>query len=54
VKNKEKETVVQNMVEDLNEKLNKLSDSGVSEDEPEFNSNQSSSKDLYNFYNGIF
>lgn len=40
------------MVKDLNEKLNKSSDSEVSEDEPEPEPNQSSFKDLYNFHNG--
>lgn len=42
------------MVKDLNEKLNKSSDSEVSEDEPEPEPepNHSYFKDLYNFHNG--
>lgn len=50
-KKKEKETLAQTMVEDLNEKLNKSSDSEVSEDdivEP----HKSSFKDTYDFHNG--
>jgi len=42
------------MVKDINEQLNQSSDSEVSKDEPEFDSNQSSFKDSYNFHNGIF
>lgn len=53
-KNKEKETLTQSMVDDLNEKLNKSSDSEVSEDEFKLDSNVSSLKDSYNFHNGIF
>ncbi|XP_060853220.1 probable ATP-dependent RNA helicase DDX10 [Rhopalosiphum padi] len=48
-KKKEKDTLAQTVVENLNEKLNKSSDSEISEDEPE--PYQSSVKDTYNFHN---
>lgn len=54
-KKKDKETLAQTMVEDLNKKLNKSSDSDASEaieDEPELN--RSSFKDSYNFHDGNF
>lgn len=49
-KKKEKEILSQTMVEDLSEKLNKSSDTEVSEDDIE--PNKSSFKDTYNFHNG--
>lgn len=62
-KKKEREALGQTMVEDLNEKLNKSSDSEVSEDEQELNRPslkdtynsepyRPSSKDTYDFHNG--
>ncbi|XP_025425125.1 probable ATP-dependent RNA helicase DDX10 [Sipha flava] len=51
LKKKEKETLAQSMVDNLSEKLNKSSDSEVSEvveDEPQLN--RSSFKDSYNFH----
>ncbi|XP_026817037.1 probable ATP-dependent RNA helicase DDX10 [Rhopalosiphum maidis] len=48
-KKKEKDTLAQTVVENLNEKLNKSSDSEISDDEPE--PYQSSVKDSYNFHN---
>lgn len=41
------------MVDDLSEKLNKLSDSEISDDEPEL-VRSSLKKDSYNFHNGNF
>lgn len=41
------------MVDDLSEKLNKLSDSEVSDDEPEL-VKPPFKKDSYNFHNGNF
>ncbi|XP_001948824.1 probable ATP-dependent RNA helicase DDX10 [Acyrthosiphon pisum] len=49
-KKKEKDTIAQTVVEDLNEKLNKSSDSEISDDEPEPQAYQSSVKDSYNFH----
>ncbi|XP_022173463.1 probable ATP-dependent RNA helicase DDX10 [Myzus persicae] len=49
-KKKEKDTIAQTVVEDLNEKLNKSSDSEISDDEPESDMYQSSVKDSYNFH----
>lgn len=51
-KKKEKDTLSQTIVEDLNEKLNRSTDSEVSEDEPE--PNRSSFNDSYNFHNGNY
>lgn len=51
-KKKEKDTLAQTVVENLNEKLNKSSDSEISEDEPD--PYQSSVKDTYNFHNGNY
>lgn len=53
-KKKEKDTIAQTVVENLNEKLNKSSDSEISDDEPDININhqyKSSVKDSYNFHN---
>ncbi|CAH1737458.1 unnamed protein product [Aphis gossypii] len=53
-KKKEKDTIAQTVVENLNEKLNKSSDSEISDDEPDINLNhqyKSSVKDSYNFHN---
>lgn len=50
IKEKEKETFTHNIVEELNKKLNKSSDSEISESEPELN--QSSFKDVYDFHKG--
>lgn len=52
-KNKEKESLAQTMVQDLNKKLNKSSDSEVSDSEPEPEPKRLSNKDTYNFHNGI-
>lgn len=52
-KKKEKETLDQTMVNDLSEKLNKLSDSEISDDEHEL-VRPSFKKHLYNFHNGNF
>ncbi|CAI6344500.1 unnamed protein product [Macrosiphum euphorbiae] len=49
-KKKEKDTIAQTIVEDLNEKLNKSSDSEISDNEPEPQAYQSSVKDSYNFH----
>lgn len=49
-KKKEKDTIAQTVVEDLNEKLNKSSDSEISDDKPESDMYQSSVKDSYNFH----
>ncbi|KAE9543021.1 hypothetical protein AGLY_002932 [Aphis glycines] len=51
---KEKDTIAQTVVENLNEKLNKSSDSEISDDEPDTNLNhqyKSSVKDSYIFHN---
>uniref|UniRef100_A0A2S2PDC6 ATP-dependent RNA helicase n=1 Tax=Schizaphis graminum TaxID=13262 RepID=A0A2S2PDC6_SCHGA len=48
-KKKEKDKIAETVVENLNEKLNKSSDSEISDDEPE--PCQSSVKDSYNFHN---
>ncbi|XP_015380265.1 PREDICTED: probable ATP-dependent RNA helicase DDX10 [Diuraphis noxia] len=49
-KKKEKDSIAQTVVENLNEKLNKSSDSEISDDEPEPKVYQSSVKDSYNFH----
>lgn len=51
-KKKEKDTIAQTVVEDLNEKLNKSSDSEISDDVSEPQAYQSSVKDSYNFHDG--
>jgi len=53
-KKKEKDTIAQTVVENLNEKLNKSSDSEISDDEPEPEVYQSSVKDSYNFHGGNY
>ncbi|KAL4096403.1 hypothetical protein QTP88_021365 [Uroleucon formosanum] len=49
-KKKEKVMIAQTVVEDLNEKLKKSSDSEISDDEPEPRAYQSFVKDSYNFH----
>lgn len=53
-KKKEKDMIAQTVVEELNEKLNKSSDSEISDDEPEPRAYQSSVKDSYNFHDGSY
>lgn len=50
MKKKEKEAFTNKTVDELNEKLNKSSDSEISEDESELN--HSSFKDVYDFHKG--
>lgn len=52
-KKKEKELFAETMVNKLNEKLNKSSDSDVTDNELEPEPNRLSIKDSYNFHNGI-
>lgn len=53
-KKKEKVMIAQTVVEDLNEKLKKSSDSEISDDEPEPRAYQSFVKDSYNFHDGNY
>lgn len=53
-KKKEKDTIAQTVVEDLNEKLNKSSDSEITDDELEPQAYQSTVKDSYNFHDGNY
>lgn len=52
-KTKEKETLNQTLVDNISEKLNKLSDSEVSDDEPEL-ARPSFKKESFNFHDGNF